>query len=337
MIVSSEVVRQTVDGDERVSLRKEIVRVDGPVPLVAVRKRPIDCPPGPPVLLVHGFGQNRYAWHLGGRSLVNFLAHQGFDVWNLDLRGQGRSRRAGSRPPSGIDPFVKEDLPAAIETIREQTGAPKVFLVGHSLGGLLCYAAAPERPDAVRGIVTIGAPLDFGRDNALLLAVAGLVEVLARLRVRPPARSFPAGGIGRHLARRRAVWEQTAWRLGLAFWATGSFEPEILREYGARAFDRANVPVLVRMLRMGATRRFTSDDGEVDYAARFFEIDVPLLVVAGTRDRLATPRAVRPAFDGSRAQSRSYREFPDGHADLVTGRFAPSRSWRAILGFLRSH
>jgi len=337
LIVSSERVRQAVDGREEVDLRKEIVRIEGPAPLVAVRKRRPDGTAGPPVLLVHGFGQNRYAWHLHGRSFANYLAREGFDVWNLDLRGQGRSRRAGSKPPAGLDPFVEEDLPAAEDAIRRETGATRTFLVGHSLGGLLCYAAAARRPDAVRGIVTIGAPLDFGRDNTLLLAFGGLVEILARLRVRGPVRSIHAGGIGRHLARRRALWEKTAWKLGLAFWAAGSLQPEILNEYGARAFDRANVPVLLRMLRMGVQRRFTSDDGSIDHAAGFFALDVPLLVLAGTHDRLAPPGAVRPAFDRSHSSDRSYREFPDGHADLVTGRFAPTRSWRAILDFLRAH
>jgi pimeloyl-ACP methyl ester carboxylesterase len=177
----------------------------------------------------------------------------------------------------------------------------------------------------------------FGRGNALLYGAGAVVEALARLRVRAPVRSIPAGPIGRHLARRRALWESTAFKLGLAFWAAGSYEPDVLADYGARAFDRANVLVLLRMMRMGATRTFTSDDGAVDYAARFFELDRPLLVVAGTRDRIATPKSVKPAFDGSRARHRSYREFPDGHADLVTGRHAPSRSWRAVHGFLLAH
>ena len=33
-----------------------------------------------PVLLVHGFGQNRYAWHLPARSFANHLASVGWHV-----------------------------------------------------------------------------------------------------------------------------------------------------------------------------------------------------------------------------------------------------------------
>jgi len=334
VIVSTELVHQTVDGEERVTLRKDVVRIDGPAPLIAVRKRLPDAPPGPPVLLIHGFGQNRYAWHLGGRSFANFLAREGYDVWNLDLRGQGRSRRAGSGPASGWDPLVQEDVPAALGAIQAARDGARAFLVGHSLGGLLCYAAAPERPEAVRGIVTLGAPLRFADGNGLLLGLGTVVDALTRMRVRLPAGAVHAGGIGRHVARRRALWEQTAWKLGVAFWASGSFEPEILTEYGTRAFDRANLPVLAQLLRMGVRGRFTSADGAIDYAERFFALDIPLFVVAGTKDVLASPRAVRPAFEGSRARRRSYREFASGHADLVTGKHAPTRSWPAIREFL---
>src|SRR5690349_2969564 len=94
-----------------------------------------------PVLLIHGFGQNRYAWHLPSRSLANHLARAGFDVFNLDLRGHGRSRHFGARRSRGIDDYVTEDLPSAVEEVYALSGKRPVYLVGHSLGGLVSYAA----------------------------------------------------------------------------------------------------------------------------------------------------------------------------------------------------
>ena len=96
-----------------------------------------------PVLLIHGFGQNRYAWHLPSRSFANHLAHAGFDVFNLDLRGHGRSRHMGARRSTGVLDYVTYDLPVAIEEIQRLVGPKPVFLVGHSLGGIVSYAAAP--------------------------------------------------------------------------------------------------------------------------------------------------------------------------------------------------
>src|SRR4249920_3462141 len=109
MILHQSIVEQTVDRDERDRFVKELVvlrlRSTGgvEVPLAMIRKR--RAVPGSdgtlaPVLLVHGYGQNRYAWHLPARSFSNYLARAGFDVWNLELRGHGRSRHLGARRPS---------------------------------------------------------------------------------------------------------------------------------------------------------------------------------------------------------------------------------------------
>ncbi|HVY48917.1 MAG TPA: alpha/beta fold hydrolase, partial [Minicystis sp.] len=87
-----------------------------------------------PVLLVHGYGQNRYAWHLPSRSFSNYLARAGFDVYNLDLRGHGRSRHLGAQRPRHVSEFVREDVPTALEEVQRLSGGRPVFYVGHSLG-----------------------------------------------------------------------------------------------------------------------------------------------------------------------------------------------------------
>ena len=46
-----------------------------------------------PVILCHGFSSNRFTWELPGMSMARFLAGRGHDVWSLELRGAGRSKR----------------------------------------------------------------------------------------------------------------------------------------------------------------------------------------------------------------------------------------------------
>src|SRR5206468_2476156 len=75
--------------------KKEVFEVRGPERLAVVRKRRAEGATLAPVLLVHGFGQNRYAWHMPERSFANYLADCGFDVFNVDLRGHGRSAELG--------------------------------------------------------------------------------------------------------------------------------------------------------------------------------------------------------------------------------------------------
>jgi len=79
------IVEQVVDRNEIFPFRKEIVVTRSAVPLSMVRKRSArQDTTRAPVLLVHGFGQNRYSWHLPARSFANYLARSGFDVLNTD-------------------------------------------------------------------------------------------------------------------------------------------------------------------------------------------------------------------------------------------------------------
>ena len=86
-VESDEVVEQLAVPGELVRVRKQHLRLDGRLALV---RKVLPCGGGPPVVLVHGFAQNRYTWHSSGRSMSAWLAAQGFDVYVLELRGHGR-------------------------------------------------------------------------------------------------------------------------------------------------------------------------------------------------------------------------------------------------------
>ncbi len=183
MILSEKVIEQAVDRTDRARFVKQLVMVEGPVPLAMVRKRSCSARGATggsrgPLLLIHGYGQNRYAWHLPLRSLSGFLARAGYDVFNLDLRGHGRSAHLGaSRPVTTVD-YVREDVPTAVEQIQKITGSSSVFLVGHSLGGLVSYAAAPGLGSAARGVVAIGSPYHFLQGLGRLSALGAVVHFL---------------------------------------------------------------------------------------------------------------------------------------------------------------
>src|SRR5690606_4155637 len=58
-------------------------------------------------------------------------------------------------------------LPAAVEGVKRITGRTKIFLLGHSMGGMLGYGYAGIRDD-LEGLVTIGAPCELGKGFPLL-------------------------------------------------------------------------------------------------------------------------------------------------------------------------
>jgi pimeloyl-ACP methyl ester carboxylesterase len=157
--------------------------------LVITRYRPVKQPfaqPlfGEPLLLVHGFSQNRHTWTSG--QFVKNLLFFGVDIHILELRGHGKSslefqkeRAARFRrplPPDldygwDIDSYFLYDLPAAVSGVKRITRRERIFFCGHSMGGMLGYGYAGIHDD-FEGLITIGAPADLGRGVVLLRMLA---------------------------------------------------------------------------------------------------------------------------------------------------------------------
>jgi len=336
MILRTESVEQIVDGDERCTLVKQVVVTPGSQPLGMVRKRlPGPSEPRGTVVLVHGFAQNRYTWHMSRRSFSAYLASRGWDVFNVDLRGHGRSRRFGAEIPRILDDYITEDLPFCVEEASHLSSAERVFLVGHSMGGLLSYAAAATSVrDRVRGIVTLGAPYRFGLGSRTLNALAQLASAVHLTGLVDSGATVTLKGIARQLIKQRVIWDSSAVPIPIRAWLPGSVERELLEEYLGRAFDKTSVGVALAIMRAGQEAALKSHDGSIDYGAAFELLDRPLLVVAGTHDALAPPASVRPAYDRSRSTDKSYRAFPFGHIDLIVGREAPRTVWPLIETWL---
>jgi pimeloyl-ACP methyl ester carboxylesterase len=332
LILHGRIVEQCIDRDQRRSFRKEIVVTSSRVPLAMVRKRALEGGGGTraPVLLVHGFGQNRYAWHLPARSFANHLAAEGFDVFNLDLRGHGRSRCLGAGRCAGIEDYVREDLPAAIEEVQALSGKRSVWLVGHSLGGLVSYASAPRLEGAVAGIASIGSPYHFTRGSWTLGALAVLFRALSVAPV--PNAPLPLAPVGLSMRVLRRFAESPLYPIPVRGWHAGALEPHVLDQHLRMAFDRAALAEMIDLFGWAVERRFGG--AESDYVERFEGMNLPLLVLAGANDDLAPPASVRPGFTKSRSRDKTYRVLPLGHIDLLVGRDAPLMTWSLVTKWL---
>jgi triacylglycerol esterase/lipase EstA (alpha/beta hydrolase family) len=97
-----------------------------------------------PVLLIHGYFCNRALW----RPMARRLAARGHAVDALDLE-----------PPfASIDAYAA-GIAAAVDALRTRTGAARVALVCHSMGGLAARAYLRAFGDAaVACVVTLGTP-----------------------------------------------------------------------------------------------------------------------------------------------------------------------------------
>ena len=98
-----------------------------------------------PVILVHGVLVNDGVWF----SMRRYLARQAVAaVYTINYG-----------PPYGDIEHFAEQLGAKIESVCATTGAARVFLVCHSMGGLVARAYLRQRgPGRIEQIITIGTP-----------------------------------------------------------------------------------------------------------------------------------------------------------------------------------
>lgn len=292
----------------------------------------------PPLLLVHGVGANRYNFDLTDEtSLARFLVESGYDVWLIELRGRGYSTRprlfSGLRYDWSFDEYVEQDLPAAAATIARVTGAPALHLIGFSTGALAAYAwlTDPHRTVAVASLVSIGGPSSFKR-----------------------AGSHVSGRVLRNLR-----WLRHRFLMRVAAPISGYWHPSPLQiihnpENLAGAVQRRAMVNLIanfsrnELLQYGdwlVNDVFRSIDQRRDYRAELPRIVTPALFLAGPRDLLAPPDAVKDAFDAisstdkrfvicSRAQKFSVNY---GHFDLLLGSHAPKEIYPLVRDFIAAH
>jgi len=335
--VSQGLVEQVTTADERVLLHKEILRLNGDLPLAMVRKHLPGGPTLPPVLLVHGFAQNRYSWHTSRRSLSAWLAARGWDVWNLELRGHGRSRDVATGGAERFEDYVHDALLAS-----DAMPGP-AFWVGHSLGGMVLYGAATRTVPQAReragraplGVVGVGALFRFGQANPAMNLLTRATHALRDLPImgRFQVRTQLAGHL---IGKLYGLSDVTGYAVPLSGWWPGSLEPELLAERLREGFDWTSVTVWQEMSRWSA-------EGRNPFEEAWRTTDLPLLVLLGDQDHLLPPADGRVAYDLSGSHDKTLRIFDDwhdqvhwGHLDLILGRHAPAHVWPALEGWMRA-
>lgn len=99
---------------------------------------------GVPVLLLHGYLCNRAVW----RPFARFLAERGHPVDAITME-----------PAFGsIDDYVAS-IVRAVTTLQARTGATRIAIVGHSMGGLALRAYLRQHgTSAVAAAITLGTP-----------------------------------------------------------------------------------------------------------------------------------------------------------------------------------
>ena len=282
---------------------------------------------GRPVLLVHGLGVNHYNFDWRPDvSLAWWLQVRGWDVWVTTLRGDD-----GTVPPDPktrswtFEDHARKDLPAVVDTILARTGAAQLDWVGHSMGGMLLYAALSEIPEKIGSGVAICSPARFREITRLQRAGRGLRFLVAgagRLRIRALRPSM------RTLERGDPMVQVLSNPANMA--------PDVAK--GLMADAATDVPNAVgREVFRWLDRGILDDATGRDWVQ---PVDVPLLVMGGSVDRFvpwqnaAAACEIYPRCTFRLLGTASGLSVEYGHVDPTIGRTAEAEIYPMIGAFL---
>lgn len=317
-------------GDLREPLPRFVVRTRDGIRLVVRRARPVGPARGEPVMLLHGLAANHSGFDFAGRSFARWLSARGFDCYLPELRGHGNSERPHFR--WSLDDYLRLDVPAVLEAIRSISGTREVHWVGHSMGGvlLLCYAALADAEPLASG-VTVGSALDYR---------PGASDFRTLVRLRPMVEQLPAVPYGVLMHWIAPLIARSDRDVALSFnaWPT-NIEPELARRLHASAFHTIPTTLLADLAGALEEPGLAAVGRRVlDHAS---DLDLPVLMLAGSRDRQVSVDAVRATADmlGRRARSHIFGTESGcadeyGHWDLLVGRNAETEVWPVVERWL---
>ncbi|OCA86033.1 hypothetical protein A8F94_14415 [Bacillus sp. FJAT-27225] len=106
-----------------------------------------------PVMLSHGFATSSVTYNLDtiDTNLTEYLYEQGYDVWLLDYRLSIETPYTSGQWT--MDDIAEEDYPAAVEKIRQITGADKIDILAHCVGAITAVMAVLKGMEGVRSMM----------------------------------------------------------------------------------------------------------------------------------------------------------------------------------------
>ncbi|CAN5681268.1 hypothetical protein BH18ACT15_BH18ACT15_14190 [soil metagenome] len=230
---------------------------------------------GPParsgIVFVHGSALSAAVWHYQMNGI------RGHRCVFFDLRGHGLSQ------PKGAAPFTVGTLARDLRAVIREAGLDTVVIVGHSLGGMAALQLLVEEPEPadvdVTGLVLAGATYGPAAETLIGGAVIARAERLIR---RPFDMLGTQSARLDGLRRLNRASDALFWSVTFAAFGPLPSAKQVDFAYGLLAGTRADVIFdLVRCLRA------------FDVGKRLGEVTVPVLVVAGSHDRLTIPEASR--------------------------------------------
>jgi len=288
---------------------------------------------GDPVLMVTPLAAPALAFDLRrGGSLVEHFVAAGRPTYLVEY-GQVSFRNRNL----GIEHWVDDVVPTAIEQVSRHAGDRPVHLVGWSLGGIFSLLVAADRADLpIASVSVLGSPVDIAQvplvaplRPLLNLADGRLLTLLYQATggaPKPLVRwAFQLSSFQKLVTKPLAVavrYDDTDFLAQVE--AVDRFTRG-MTAYPGRSFGQ----LYHRFVRTNqlSTGRFELGGRTIDLAS----IEVPVQVFAGANDGIAPVAAVKAVVPLlSAAREVRFEIVPGGHLGMLAGRGARETTWRTL-------
>lgn len=282
---------------------------------------------GEPLLIVYSVINRSYILDLmHGCSFVRHLLDEGLDVWMIEW-----GEPDDHAPDVGLGDYITA-LGRCVDVIQRDTGAERVSLFGHCIGGTLAAMYASLEPTAVARLLTLTTPFQAPREGTLAtLTEKGLLPTDA---VMEAAGRMPAKVIRYTFMALKPYYELLKWKLFVQSLAS----PQAMERFAA--IDRwanDNVDIPAGVFRTYLDEVFGSGRlarGETVLDGRpvsLTAVTCPVLNVVGEADWIVPPDSARPLDE--QAPDARYLELPGSHLSLILDPRLRDR-WSELSDFL---
>ena len=233
-----------------------------------------ETPPLAHAVIVHGYGDHcsRYEW------TMNQFCRAGIATYTYDQRGHGRSPGKRGYIPCFED-FL-DDLDVFLEHIKDTLTEAPLFLMGHSMGGMVLARYAETRTLHVRGLIFSSPFLAFSEEVPRFLVALG--PIIARVLPRLPVSKVDNRGLSRDPAVIKAADnDPLCYHGGVAAHTAGEFY-----------------------------RMIQTIEGDAH------RIDSPMLVLHGGSDHIVSPSGSKMLHEKARSTDKTLQLYPDGYHEL---------------------
>lgn len=226
--------------------------------------------------IVHGLGGHSGLY----KTIVEHLLPKEYAIYGFDLRGHGRS--SGQRGYINTWAEFRNDLQSFLNLIQQQQPGCPIFLLGHSMGG----------------VIALDYTLHYVQNKSELSGVIAFAPSIGQVGV-PLSRVV----LGKLLSQ---VWPRFSLNIGLDF-SAGSRDQKILNSYTQ---DKLRHTLATARL---STEFFTTVDWIHTHAEKW---QIPLLILHGGADRIALPAGSATFYQNVTYPDKLRIEYPGGYHDL---------------------